>query len=201
MTCALLGEPKNPAANDKDRATKDLEKKLNQQLGSAAQREDQQEDLLLQAAKGMKDAHERLAQGKSEAITQQVQRQAVADLQKIIDEATKSGKCLGQSMAGGRPSSSKPNSEPNQHPGTKSAAGRPAGESDPKAKHDPKPARSEREQIARKEMRDQYDKIKLQAHPHETTLELPSEYFLPEYEREIEDYFRRLSSGKPMEEK
>ena len=37
----------------------------------------------------------------------------------------------------------------------------------------------------------------LQGHEREHVLELPSEYFLPEYELEIEDYFRRLSEDQP----
>ena len=37
----------------------------------------------------------------------------------------------------------------------------------------------------------------LQRHEREQMLELPGEYFLPEYELEIEDYFRRLSEDQP----
>ena len=32
-------------------------------------------------------------------------------------------------------------------------------------------------------------------------LQMPSEYFLPEYKLEIEDYFRRLSEDQPEPEK
>ena len=60
----------------------------------------------------------RLAQGKSDAITQHVQRQVVADLQQIIDEAKKSGKCFGQSMAGNCNKPGKPGSSPNAQPKT-----------------------------------------------------------------------------------
>ena len=96
---ALLGEPNKIDANGTYRGSDDLEKNLKQQLGTAAQREDEPRQPLLDAAVGMRDAQTRLAQGKSDAITQHVQRQVVADLQKIIDEAKKSGTCLGQSCA------------------------------------------------------------------------------------------------------
>ncbi len=44
--------------------------------------------------------------------------------------------------------------------------------------------------------------LELQQRPnHEQMLELPSEYFLPEYKLEIEDYFRRLSEDQPPAEK
>lgn len=49
-------------------------------------------------------------------------------------------------------------------------------------------------------MNEQY-KLELQSRPPDTKCAWPSEYFLPEYEREIENYFRRLSSGKPTEDK
>lgn len=49
-------------------------------------------------------------------------------------------------------------------------------------------------------MKEQY-KLELQSRQRDTMLEWPSEYFLPEYERDIEDYFRRLSSGKPTEDR
>jgi hypothetical protein len=197
---ALLGDSAKPKTDKKDRATDDSEKKMNQELGSAAQREDQQEDKLLQAVKGMRDVQTRLAEGKSDAITQHVQRQVVADLQQIIDEAKKSGKCLGCSMAGNCNKPGKPGSNPGARPMLNAANDRPAGESDPNARREPKQVQGERAAIARDKMKEQY-RLELQSRQRETMFEWPSDYFLPEYEREIEDYFRRLSSGKPTEEK
>jgi hypothetical protein len=195
---ALLGDSSKANTNAKNRATDDLGKKLNQELGAAAQREDQQEDKLLQAIKGMHDVQTRLAQGKSDTITQHVQRQVVADLQQIIDEAKKSGKCLGQCCNCNKPG--KPGGSPNSQPKQSAANDRPARESNPNAKHEPNATPSERRELARKEMQEQFH-IELQSRQRETMLELPSEYFLPEYEREIEDYFGRMSSNKPSEGK
>jgi hypothetical protein len=197
---ALLGEPAKAKAGVKDRKTESTDKKLVQELGPAMQRVDQQEDRLLQAVKGMRDVQTRLAQGKSDVITQQVQRQVVADLQQIIDEAKKSGKCLGQSMACSCKSPGKPDASPNAQSKPDSASDQPARESSPKARQEPKSAQSERQKTAHNEMNQQY-KIELQSRQHDTMFENPSEYFLPEYEREIEDYFRRLSQGRPIDEK
>ena len=197
---ALLGDSDKSKTDVKNRSTGDLDKKLNQELGPAAQREDQQEDRLLLAVKGMRDVQTRLAQGKSDAITQQVQRQVVADLQKIIDEAKKSGKCLGQSTAGNCNKPGKPSAGSNTQPKPSAANDQPARDSNPNAKHEPMPPQNDPRGIARQKMKERY-RIELQEHPQETMLDLfPSMYFLPEYEPEIEDYFRRMSSDKPTED-
>jgi hypothetical protein len=195
---ALLGKSGKADSAAKDRKTGDSDKLLDQ-LGPAAQRADQQEDQLLQAVKGMRDVQTRLAQGKSDAITQQVQRQVVADLQKIIDTAKKSGKCLGQSMACNCNKPGRPSASPNPQPRPSTANDRPARESDPNVKHEPKPVDSTRRKVAVQAMNKL--NIELQTRQRETMLELPSDYFMPEYEREIEDYFGRMSSDKPTEEK
>ena len=197
---ALLGEPKKPDNAAKDRGTGVSDKEPKQQNEPAANKDGQQEDRLMQAVKGMRDVQTRLAQGKSDAITQHVQRQVVADLQQIIDEAKKSGKCLGQPMAGNCNKPGKLGGSPNAQPKSNTANDRPARESNPNAKQEPKPPLTERAAIARDKKKEQY-KLELQAHQRETMLELPSEYFLPEYEREIEDYFRRLSADKPTEDR
>ena len=198
---ALLGEPNKAGDSKKDHAAGDLARKLKQQLGPAANREDQSQHPLLLAAKGMCDVQTRLADGKSDAITQHVQRQVVADLQKIIDEAKKSGKCLGQNCTSGNCALSgkagggqvaRNESLP------RAANDTPARQSNPNAVH--RQPRTEEEQLAYTRMQEQF-KIQLQAHPPDTRYELPSDRFLPEYEREIQDYFRRLSAGTAAEER
>jgi hypothetical protein len=198
---ALLGDPGKSIT--KDRRKQDMEEKLKHELGPAAQWEDQPADALRQAANGMRDAQTRLAQGKSDAITQQVQRQVIANLEKEIDEAKKSCQSAGSTdMPPARKPTGKANGNPNRPTdrGSKAASERPARASDPNVDRTPKQAANEQKRLALQRMREQYE-ISLQAHPHETMFEGPSEYFLPDYEREIEDYFRRLSSGKPVEEK
>jgi hypothetical protein len=198
---ALLGEPGTADDNKKDHRASDLAKKLKQQLGPAANREDQSQHPLLLVAKGMCDVQTRLADGQSDAITQHVQRQVVADLQKIIDEAKKSGKCLGQNCtAGNRTSPGKAGSgqgarnESRPHP----ANDLPARDSNPNAAN--QQPRSEEEQLALQGIRGRHN-IQLQPRRPDTKYELPGEHFLPEYEREIQDYFRRLSEGKAAEER
>ena len=149
----------------------------------------------------MHEVQERLAQRKSNAITQHVQRQVVDDLQSLIDETKKSSKNGGSMKMANMPkASSKPGGSPNAQPKSNTANDRPSGDSDPNAKHEPKQPPTERTATAVNTMKQQY-KLELQEHEREQMLELPSEYFLPDYEREIEDYFRRLSSGKPTEDK
>lgn len=171
------------------------------QLGTAAQQEDQPQQPLVDAAKGMREVQMRLAQGKSDAITQLVQRQIVADLQKIIDEAKKSGKCLGQDCTrddcrsprkGGAGQSAQDEPPPRTTTG-------PARESNPNARHSP-PQPGSREQQRAAELMRQYN-LRLQARRPDLKYELPSDHFLPEYEGEIEDYFRRLSSGTAASER
>ena len=116
----------------------------------------------MQAVKGMRDVQTRLAQGKSDAITQHVQRQVVADLQQIIDEAKKSGKCLGQPMAGNCNKPGKLGGSPNAQPKSNTANDRPARESNPNVKQEPKLPQTERTAIARDKMKEQY-KLELQA--------------------------------------
>ncbi len=141
---ALLSDSAKAAANTKHDKLRDLDKKLNQELGAAAEREDQQKDKLSQAIQGMRDVQTRLAQGNTDAITQHVERQIVADLQQIIDEAKKSGKCLGQPMAANRNKPGNPGDSRNAQPKTNVANDHPAGESDPDAKHEPKQPAPER---------------------------------------------------------
>lgn len=144
-----MGDPKKDSNNAvKELGTEDPEKKPRQPNGSTAQRDDQQEDRLLQAVKGMRDVQARLAQGKSDAITRHVQRQVVADLQQIIDEAKKSGKCLGQPMAANCNNPAKPGGSPNARPKSNTANDRPTGDSDPNAKHEPKQPSAERRLLA-----------------------------------------------------
>jgi len=194
---ALLGDAGKADAKAAG-SKKDQEKRPEQELGTAARREDDHDDPLLKAAQGMREVQTRLAQGKSDEITQHVGRQVVADLEKFMDAMKKSSACAGQASGGRKPSGSagsKPRSEAPSH----AANDRPARESNPNAKHDSKHAWTDQELLAVQKMREQF--ISLQSRPHETVFERPAEYFLPEYEPEIEDYFRRLMAGKTSQER
>ncbi len=194
---ALLGEPDKAAANKNERGNEELDKMLKRQLGPAAPWEDQPQSRLVSAAKGMRDVQARLAQGKSDAITQVEQRQVVADLQKIIDEAKKSGKCLGQSCAGGNGKTAGKLSDGQSvqiASKPREANDTPARNSNPNAPRQAAAARIHREQAATDTMQSSSG-IQLQSRSPDTKYQLPGEHFLPEYEREIEDYFGRMSGG------
>lgn len=198
---ALLGEPGK--VETKDRGKDDLAKKLKQQLDAAAQREDSQKNPLLQVAEGMDEVHKRLAAGKSDAVTQQAQRQIVSNLEKFIDEAKKSAKTAGRSdVAGSRMPSGKPDDAPSPRsaPSQRAAVEPPARQSNPNRRDKSKEAVAENKVREHRALMEAYI-MELRQKQHEEMLELPSEYFLPEYERETEDYFRRLSAGKAAQER
>jgi hypothetical protein len=193
----LLGEPdKRPA---KDPATDELQTKLRRQLGPAAAKEEGNKPPLRLAAEGMAEARELLARGKSDAITQHVQRQVVTDLQRLIEQAMQSGGSGGRNNDSGNrkptgsgDSQAKTGSNHSSQPAVEG----PAAASDPDLLRKLEQARAERIEQARKDMVKVYS-LGLQQHEREQMLELPSEYFLPEYESDIADYFRRLSQDAP----
>ena len=185
---ALLGEPAKP--EDKGRVDDAMQKKLQKELGSAAQKEEKPKAPLFQVAEAMRAVQPLLGKRDSGDETQHLQRQIVADLDKLIDDAKKSG-CCGKSSNGPKPTGGGPK-KPGQPSGNSSA---PAQNSDPKARRTPEEIRAENAKKAVKQMNGLF--VELQGHEREHVLEPPSEHFLPEYELEIEDYFRRLSDDQP----
>ena len=191
----LLGDSAKP--NTKDKVDDQMQKKLQQELGPAAQKEDKPKDPLLKVAEDMRDAQKRLDRRDSGKETQFVQGQIVADLAKLIEQAKKSGSCKGGKPGLRKPTGNKLAQKPGQAPGKSSA---PAQRSDPKIRT-PEEIAAEKEAKAR-QWTIEAVQLELQQRPnHEQMLELPSEYFLPEYKLEIEDYFRRLSEDQPPAEK
>ena len=125
-----------------------------------------------------------------------MQRQIVSDLEKLID-ASEDNRDLAARVptAASRPGMAQ--KKPGQPSGDSSAS---AQTSDPKPRRAPEAIRAEEAKKAVEQMKGLF--AELQGHEREHVLEPPSEHFLPEYELEIEDYFRRLSEdpsqqGKP----
>lgn len=137
----------------------------------------------------MRDVQPRLGRRDSGDETQHLQRQIVADLDKLIEEAKKSA-CCGKGSNCPKPAGD--GSKKSGQPSGKSPA--PARKSDPKARRTPEEIRAENASKAVERMN---GLLELQGREREHVLELPSEHFLPEYELEIEDYFRRLSEDQP----
>jgi hypothetical protein len=141
----------------------------------------------------MREVPRRLDRRDSGEVTQTLQRQIVSDLEKLIDQAKKSGCCNGAKSSGKPTGSGKPKpANPKEGPG-KSLA--PAQKSDPNLRKSEQ-RRAEEEAKAHERMIERF-RAELQGRKGVQMLVEPSETFLPEYELEIEDYFRRLSQDQP----
>jgi len=186
----LLGDPAKPA--DGSRVDDQMQKRLQKELGPAAQREDARKSpLLLQVAETMRGVQPRLGQRDSGELTQSLQRQIVDDLEKLIRQAKQSGN--GGKSSSDRQPAANGQTNPSQPAGDASAR---AKTSDPKPHRTPDEVRAEgAKEKAIERMKSMY--AELPKHEREHVLEPPSEHFLPEYELEIEDYFRRLSEDQP----
>ena len=125
---ALLGDPAKP--DDKGRVDEEMQKKLQKELGAAAQKEGKAENPLLQVAKEMREVQQRIGRRDSGQDTQHVQRQIVADLAKLIEQAKKSGSGDGKPSKGRKTAGSpkKPGQDSTQASGNSPA---PAERSDP----------------------------------------------------------------------
>ncbi len=200
---ALLGD-RTPDPEASGRTVEEMQQRLQKELGAAAQREsapseDETANPLLEVSRSMQDAGKRIGRGQADAVTQHLQRQIVADLEKLIDRARKSGNGKGGSNSQNSPSRKPSGSDA----ATKPKAGNPgqtpsegaAKESNPNAPKAAEPKRGEALAKARFEIQELL--LELPGDKHEQMLELPGEEFLPKYELQIEDYFRRLSEDKP----
>ena len=184
----LLGDPAaKPSAGDEA-----LRARLQRELGAAAQSGEDVPDPLVEVARQMGDARDRIARQDAGAVTQHLQSQIVADLDRIIEQAKKSPQPDNSKEPPGRTPLGKPDagSKPDKGSSGGTAPNRPANQSDPNAKHagdgrGPKSpeARSTWEQYL----------LTLPERQRDQLNQVPTEDFLPKYESQIEQYYRRLS--------
>jgi hypothetical protein len=188
----LLGDPAR--SDSKGRPDDAMQKKLQQELGAASQREDKPKDPLLQIAEEMRNVVPRLGKRDSGKVTQYLQQQIVADLDKVIEQAKKAGSKGGKLAAGSRPKGGKTN---RPRPKEEVASDQPAAaaRNSDSSNRKPEDRKNELDQ-ARVRMMELF-RAELPSHAREHVLDEQSECFLPEYEAEIEDYFRRLSKTQP----
>ena len=192
----LLGDPIKP--QDNSGVDANLQKRLQKELGAAAEKEANPKDPLLEIAKEMREVPPRLDRGDSGETTQHLQRQIVADLAKLIEQAKQSGQS-GSSNSKGRMPTSTGQAKPGQDTGQPSGnSSKPAAQSDPKNR---KPDGGGTATLKGRAWTLDSFEAALQAHDRGQMNELPGEYFLPDYKLEIQDYFRRLSEDRPEEEK
>ncbi len=188
------GSPLDSKHSDKGRVDNEMLKRLQRELGAAAQKEGGSENPLVQVAEAMREVPQRLDHRDSGPVTQTLQRQIVSDLDKLIEEAKKSGRFTGTKVSVGNPTGSgNPKAAiPGEGPGKSRS---PSQVSTPEIRK-AEEIRAAEETKAHERMIQRF-RAELQGRKGEQVLAEPSESFLPEYELEIEDYFRRLSEDRP----
>ncbi len=168
---------------------------LKRELAAAAEKES--DNPMLQLGREMSEAKRRIAKANGGAGTQQLQRQIIDDLDRLIDQARKkscqckSGSCQSQQNSQKKPSSQPP--KPSSKPGTNPNA-KPAAPGSPR----PPGNTASKKSAAAAEARDAMQRLwyLLPQHARERMLQSPGEEFAPKYEVQIEEYFRRLSEDK-----
>ncbi len=178
-----------------DEAAGELRRRLQRELGAAADSED--DPPLLRVARQMREVERRLEDRDAGPATQEVQRQIVNDLDKLIEEARKascsspSGSSESQPIAGRAPTAppgstaGQPSGQPSRRPAAESSQ-RPQGD-------DGGPPELDVGQV-RTIMKELWGELPEQE--RQQMIESPPEEFLPKYEVLIENYFRRLSEEK-----
>jgi hypothetical protein len=197
----LLGDAKTakPAAPADEAAR--LKERLRRELGSAAAKEEDgtSQDPLLNIAREMHQAQSLIEKNDASQGTQFLQRQIVSDLDKLIEQAKKSGR---QPQPGEKPqgvTGRKPVGQPKLDPpgkpnksGTKDPGELPAMQSNPNVKRTAKEGRPD-PAVTRDLMKGIILGLDLPPREREQMLQLAPEEFLPKYEVQIEEYYRRLS--------
>jgi hypothetical protein len=171
----------------------DLNEQLQRELGAAAEKED--DNPLLNIARTMFQVRQRMTQTDAGPATLNLQKQIVADLDLLINQARKSaGQCSSSSSNSQQPSAQKPNASPPK-PGA-NASKKPGNK--PATASSPRPPDSQSRKPDMEEMRAMMNNLwgELPPHVREQMLQSPVEEFIPKYEQLIEDYFRELSNEK-----
>jgi len=171
-----------------------LDARLADELGEGEDIEPRgDQDPFQRIGRRMQIAGQRLADKKTAAMTQQVQKQIVDDLAALIDQIKKSKRSSGGQSRSHRPAGGQPKlKQPGKQPGD--GAKNPANDAGPPKSTDPI-AKDEAEQAARDRMQALIKEVWGQM-PEKVRQEMPSpsgERFLPKYQRLIEDYFQRLA--------
>jgi hypothetical protein len=168
------------------------EEQLKRELGAAAVKED--DNPLQQIASQMREAQQRIARSDSGPDTQQLQRQIVADLDRLIQRARQTaGQCssdTSQSQPSSRTTPSDRSCDKPGQPGSQPPTGKPPSGTSPPSAASPtarKPNAAQTQALIKRLWG------ALPERQRELMLQSPPEEFPPDYELLIEDYFRRLS--------
>jgi hypothetical protein len=184
---------KEQSETDNPPAGADLEERLKRELGAAAEKES--DDPLLGIAENMFLVRGSMAKSEAGPATLSLQKQIVADMDRLIQQVCKScgqkspnsADSQGKSASNNKGSKSGTSGKQGSNPG-----GNPAQAGAPRA-NDGKPDKSNTE-----EMRAMMNNLwgELPARVREQMLQIPFDDFVPKYQKLIEDYFRDLSNEK-----
>jgi len=183
----------------------DLQRRLQQELGAAAKREDLKEPPLLPIARNMREVQERMSRSDAGRETRHLQAQIVSDLDRMMEDARKSAGRAPPGAESKTPGTRTPTGTPNQPPQpkgpSKGGTGEPspAGLNNPDAKQKPPDLQAEIKAAVEKLWRPGSG-IELPQRPPDQMLDLPGEEVLPQYEILTEEYFRRLAEPKTRPE-
>ena len=198
---AAAGKSSTKLTEDQRREYADLSKqqgRLAEIVRTSLQEMPQDEDAnpMATVEREMEELKLRLGRADSGPVTRQLEHQVVDQLDRLIEQAKKSG---GKSQPGkcNSPGSARDSvNPPGQKPGSpsgKTPSDKPASTNSPRP---PSDGSSRRPDAAETQSRIKKLWGALPEHVRERMLQSPSEDFPPKYELQIEDYFRRLSEEK-----
>lgn len=184
LGCLCLGFCSATASYGDDPPAPDQDKKLLYDLGGE-DLGDQAKNPLLTISKEMRAVEGLLSQQDSSAKTQEMQKQIMADLAKLIEKCER--QCNGP---GGKKGGGKPAAKPAV--GDSAAAARPVTESTDRVE------KSDKRELNKIAVQDLLRRVwgHLPDHLREPLMRgALGEQFLPKYEKEIEEYYRRLAEA------
>lgn len=183
-------KPKEPAQTKPGQA-EDLEKEIAKQLGRAAVSGD--ENPVLEIARQMQRVEGLLREAESGPSTQELQQKIVADLDSLLEQAKKNcagGQCNSPSEAKKPGAKKKPSGSPKPSNKPTATGAKTSPKSDPNAP--PPPNSAEQDAADRAALLEQIWG-ELPESQRKQMQQLPTdERFLPKYELQIEQYYRRL---------
>jgi hypothetical protein len=190
----LFGEKKKTATAEDGagQGGAELEEQWKRELGAAAEKEP--DNPVLDIARKMLDVQSRIAETDVGEKVQDQQRNIIADLDKLIEQAkkkcsgssccSKSGQCSSRTPGKSKgKTGSKTGTNPNKNPGKNSS---------------PRPPEKKVVKPESGEIRDLVKELwgELPPNIREQMMQNPSEQFVPKYDSMIEEYYRRLSKEK-----
>ena len=153
------------------------------------------DDPIARIGQHMREVETRLAGATSPEETKSLQDQIVADLAKLIEQTCRKKQCSSSSCSKPGGSSGSQRSKIDQPPANKPSKGAETAAKTPARDSTDKVRADETAKIEKREVRDLLKDVwgNLPERTREELLQSATDKFLPQYEVEIEEYFRRLA--------